>query len=305
MKSPNKKAVPRSAHRFAWDRVSFDIPADWEMSSFETTPGKSRVEIDNGGPQRILAEWMRLSPPIHAPRLQSRYVRAAQALKKKSLSSRDVKDVPDGWFATEYTMPGEVALMTATYLSTAGRTYFSFTIETSNKTLPPTAVLSGIINSLTIQSGPVLSWECYDMAIRVGADFQLAETAFLSGRKQMTFQWRQRRLYVWLISLADMALAGRPVPVWACEFLRQIEGLRGPRFVPGVDGNIKYQRRKVWPLGHADQLLRLCFRYKIGYEHYPDRNQIFLWAYHYRKEDDLKKLAGLEFCNRSNWPPTP
>ena len=296
MKTTSKQPAARlPSHRFAWDRVSFDIPADWELSSFETTPAKSRVEIDDGGPRRILAEWMRLSPPIRAPKLHSRYARAAQALKKKSLSSRDVKDLPEGWFATSYLMPGEVTLITATYLATAGKMYFSFTIESSGNAPAPELILRGLVGSLTIQSGPISRWECYDMAFRLSADFRLAETAFLSGRKQMTFQWRQRRLYVWLISLADMALAGRPVHVWAAEFLNQIEGLRGPRFFADENGTIKHKRRAVWPLGHADQLLRLCFRYKIGFEHHPDHNQIFLWAYHYRKDEDLKKLDGLEF----------
>ena len=281
---------------FSWDRVSFLVPDDWDMSSFDTTPAKSHVEMDDGGPRRLVAEWTRLAGPINAPRIHRRYAQAVEALKKKARSSRDFQNLPADWYATLYSMDGGDSIVSAAHLSAAGKIFFSFLLYFHGKSgNSPDAVLRTLIDSLTVNGEPLAPWECYDMAFRLNSEFQLVETAFLSGRKQMVFQWRQRRLYVWLISLADMVLNGRPPPVWACDFLNQIEGLRGPSFHADQDGAIKARRRAAWPLGHADQLRRLCFRYKVGLEHLPERNQIFLWAYHYRRDEDLKKLEGLEF----------
>jgi hypothetical protein len=286
-------------HRFAWDRVSFLVPDDWDMSSFETTTSKSHVEMDDGGPVRLVAEWTRLSPPINAPRIYGRYAKAVDKLKKKALTSRELPGLPPDWTATHYKMDAGNSIVSAAHLSSTGRMFFSFLLYfygSKSKPAPASAIddaLRGLTNSLTVHAEPLTPWECYDMAFRLNSDFRLVETAFLSGRKQMTFQWRQRRLYVWLISLADMVLAGREPQVWACEFLNQIEGLRGPRFQVNDDGAIKTKRRAVWPLGHADQLRRFCFRYKVGLQPLPERNQIFMWAYHYRREEDLKKLEGL------------
>lgn len=286
-------------HQFSWDNVSFQVPDDWELSSYETNTTKSHVELDDGSARRMIADWMRLPLRFKAVKVQKPFVRAGKHLKKQALHSREFSGLPKDWFATFYVMADGNHVLHASYLAQEQRRFFSFLLyfykEDNRDTTGAIelATLLAIAKSVTIHDGPLVPWECYDFAFELSSDFKLAETIFLSGRKQMVFEWRGRRLYLWLISLAELALRGRPVHVFAAEFLNGIEGLRGPKFVPSPDNGVTYKRRALWPLGHADQIFRLCFRYKIGVNHYPDRNQIFLWAFHYRRSDDLKKLDGL------------
>jgi hypothetical protein len=293
-------------HRFSWDGISFLVPDEWDLSSYETNPTKSHVEMDDGTTRRIVAEWTRLPARFNALRIQQRYARAAKQFKKRATTSRDLTGLPKNWFATRYTMADANVVLAASYLNAEQRLFFSALLYFYKEELEkqsadaPAELLRSIAATVKIEPGPLVPWECYDFAFEINAQFRLAETAFLSGRKQMVFQWRQRRLYVFLISLADIVLRGRPVNEWAAEFLNSITGLRGPRFVAGKDGTITYKRRAVWPLGHADQIFRLCFRYKIGFEYDRDENKIFLWAYHYRRGDDLKKLEGMKWTVQKN-----
>ena len=288
-------------HRFSWDGISFLVPDEWDLSSYETNLTKSHVEMDDGAARRIVAEWMRLPARFNAVRIQQRFARAAKQFKKRATTSRDVTALPKGWFATQYTMPDGNAVLAASYLNVERRIFVSVLLYfykdelTGARAVVPAELLRSIAESVTIHDGQVMPWECYDFSLELNAQFKLAETAFLSGRKQMVFQWRQRRLYVWLISLADLVLKGRAVNVWAAEFLNTINGLRGPRFFAGAGDAVGYKRRAAWPLGHADQIFRLCFRYSIGFEYNRAENKIFLWAYHHRRSDDVKKLEGLKW----------
>src|SRR5437868_3353655 len=113
-------------HRFAWDRVSFLVPDDWDMSSFETTTAKSHVEMDDGGPVRLVAEWTRLALPINAPRIYRRYAKAVETLKKKALTTRELPGLPPDWTAAHYKMDAGNSIVSAAHLSTSGRMFFSF-----------------------------------------------------------------------------------------------------------------------------------------------------------------------------------
>ncbi len=301
---PSKPTPATKLHTFSWDGISFSVPDEWEMSSYETNTTRSHVEMDDGSVRRLVAEWTRLPPRFNALRIQQRYAKAGRAFKKQALSSKELSELPKGWFATLYVMADGNHLLAASCLATEQRRFFSFLIyfykeEIHNTSgTKETELLRSIADSLKIHDSPIVPWETFDFAFRLSSDFKLAETIFLSGRKQMVFEWRSRRLYVFLISLADMALSGRPLNVFAAEFLNGIAGLRGPKFIPSEDGGVAYQRRAIWALGHADQIFRVCFRYKIGVQHFPERNQIFLWAFHYRRSDDLKKLEGLAIKDR-------
>ena len=43
--------------------------------------------------------------------------------------------------------------------------------------------------------------------------------------------------------------------------------LAGCATIPTPDGGLTYKRRALFPLGHADQIFQLCFRYKLGLQH--------------------------------------
>ncbi|NQT93275.1 MAG: hypothetical protein HQ559_10980 [Lentisphaerae bacterium] len=72
--------------------------------------------------------------------------------------------------------------------------------------------------------------------------------------------------------------------------------LNGTRKVPGVvfqhgsSEDIGWRRRGLVSLVHRDELARWCFRYVVGYRRMPDRNQILIWVFNYRRESDLAWL---------------
>src|SRR5262249_10972486 len=153
--------------------------------------------------------------------------------------TRELRDLPAGWSAAFCIFPESRSLLAVTHIAAASQMFFTFVLYfDSTSENEARAALTLLTDSLTIHFQPVIPWECYDLNFTLSSAFRLAETAFLSGRKQMTFHWRQRRLYVWLFSLADLALAGRPLPAFAAEFLKTVKGLRGPRFVVEEDGSV-------------------------------------------------------------------
>jgi hypothetical protein len=297
-------------HRFAWGGISFCVPEAWELSAFKSAGASTHIEMEDACGPRMEAEWMRLPGKFNAAAIQARCVKAASRLAQKAKASRELRDLPSGWSATVYSFADGRSLVAAVDIVPASKMFFTFLLyfdptpkkrSQRNKHDNPQTVLQILTDSLKVHSEPIIPWECYDLKFKLNAGFALIETTFLSGRKSMVFQWRQRRLYVWLFSLADLALKGRPLNAFAAEFLKGIKGLRGPRFIAKPDGSVEAKRRALFPLGHSDQIGRLCFRYKVGFTQLKDRNQIFLWVFHYRKNDDLKMLEGFE-CSAGALP---
>lgn len=297
MKTGSKVSTP--THRFAWGGVSFSIPESWELSAFKSAGGSTHIEMEDTVGKRLEAEWLKVPGKFSATGILSRCSKATAKIAKKAKDSRELRGLPPGWTATQYVFAEGHSLATVVNIVPVAKMFFTFLLffDGSNENELRSS-LKILTDSLKIHTEALMPWECYDLNFKLNSAFKLIETTFLSGRKAMVFQCKQRRMYVWLFSLADMALKGRPLAMFAAEFLNTVKGLRGPRFVAKPDGSVATERRALYPLGHADQLGRLCFRYKIGFERIEEKNQIFLWVFHYRRNDDLKMLDGFAFTGK-------
>ena len=293
-----KVDTPRT-HRFAWGGISFSVPDGWELSAFKSAGGSTHIEMEDADGRRMEAEWLRLPAKFNVAAIQARCAKATAKIAKKAKEQRELRDLPEGWSATLCIFPDGKSLATVVDIAAAARMFFTFVLYFENDSEKEArATLKILTDSLKIHMENAIPWECYDLNFTLSSQFKLTETAFLSGRKSMIFQWRQRRLYVWLFSLADLALKGKPVGAFAAEFLKSVKGLRGPRFFE-QDGTVMAKQRALYPLGHSDQIGRLCYRYKIGFEHIESKNQIFLWVFHYRRNNDLKMLDDFSFSGRA------
>jgi hypothetical protein len=279
-------------HRFAWDGLSFLVPETWNLSCYEHSGDSRHVEMEDDYSRRMEAEWIRLTGKLDPADIQRRYAKSAQKIVKNAKNTSAFKSVPKDWVAFIYTFEDKRKLLTAYYIAPKQKTLAFFTFHIDAAAKQQLAEAEAVIRSAQVHAGVAIPWEFYDVAFELSPDFKLVESSFLSGRKQMVFEWKSRRLYLWFISLAEMALRGRELNAWAVEELNAAKGLRGPVFITAPEGKITTRRNRLRPLGHIDQLQRLCFRYQTGVEHVRDKNQIFLWAFHYRKSSDLAKLEG-------------
>ena len=107
----------------------------------------------------------------------------------------------------------------------------------------------------------------------------------------MVFEWRLRRLFIWFFSLADVILREKRIEQWAVEFLNGFKGLQGPKFIPVQNGEIHTRISWRYPFGQFEEIFRWCFRYKARCIHLPEKNQIVLYAFNYRNEIDVSKIA--------------
>ena len=61
----------------------------------------------------------------------------------------------------------------------------------------------------------------------------------------------------------------------ACKFLNSSKEIKGVTFAVGDDGEVQAQRMRLrYPLGHSEELGRLCFRYKVWGVHDAEASTI-------------------------------
>jgi hypothetical protein len=278
--------------RFACDGFSFQTPAAWNPSALDIETDVRRVDMEDDYSRRLELEWATLPKQVPLANVQNRYGKAARKLKETAKETALLEAMPESWVAFQYKMGDGKRLITAYHMAGLRFFFFNLHFNAEDERHFPREILDLIVATFQIHE-KIVPWECYDLAFELSQDFRLVGKSMVAGRKAMVLQWRLRRLYVWLFSFADLALKKRRLADWACEFLATVKGLRGVRFVPDEHGGVVVKRKRLHPFGHFDEVCRICFRYKIGVEHWPERNQIFLWVYHYRLNSDLKKLEGL------------
>jgi hypothetical protein len=107
----------------------------------------------------------------------------------------------------------------------------------------------------------------------------------------MAFKWKLRRYFLWHFSCADVFLKDGVSPAeWACGYMNGARLMKGPVFYPDGKGGIGWRRRRPYLLGHREEIATLCYRYNVGCRLLKAENKLVVWAYHYRREDDLKLL---------------
>jgi hypothetical protein len=281
-----------SIHRFAWDGVSFLVPRTWNLSSHRRDKGVVSIEMEDDTAMRLGIEWVRPRQDLDAEKVAERHRALVARLSRQPARSAAIRGLPAGWTAFAHDMGERRRFVTASFLPSTGRFFALFRLH-FDRDFPDAKneCLSRIASSLSLHEGPVVPWAFYDVSFEIGAEFRLAGASLQAGRKLMIFEWRLRRVLLWFFSLADLILKKQSLPEWAAGFLNQSKLLRGPRFEPQPDGRILAKRTWRYPYGHYEEIGRWCFRHAIGYRHIPERNQIALWACHYRREEDLRRVT--------------
>lgn len=297
MNSPGAAAALPS-HLFAWDGFAFEVPLDWNLSFYDFTPKFSSVRMEDDISIRLQAEWCRPSNPVAMDRIQDRYHKMAQQVERLATQKKEIPDLPPGWSAHVYRMPDDRQLATCFWLGSDGRFFIFFRLHIEQSGSGYARAVIALLTRTFRLTGPGLRpWSVYDMGFELDSGFALQRTTFEAGRKLMVFEWRLRQLYIWRFSLADHVLQGRELAAWSVDFLNRYKGIRGPQFLVAGDGNIGVRKRTRYPLGHYDEISRMCFRYRAGCRLLPEENAMVLTVFNYRKASDLVKFNSLRLLS--------
>jgi len=282
-----------STHRFSWNGVSFLVPENWNLSGHRTFKGVSSIEMEDTTALRLELEWTRPHASVTVDAVRERYAKASKKLTAAAEDTRTLQNLPAGWRVLLYAMPEKRRILIAYFLGPDSRLFCFFRIHLDARCAHgPKKIARLITDSFACFLKGLVPWEFYDVAFHLPSEFRLTGTSLQAGNKLLVFQWRLRRFFIWHFSLADTILKQTDLRDWVLEFLNGFRGLRGPRFSVGPDGAVTATHTARYPFGHYEEIGRQCFRYHVGYRHDPDRNQIALWVFNYRRPEDLTRLPG-------------
>jgi len=306
----------KSDKTIAWDRVSFRIPANWELALYKfLKKGVTRVEIEDEFAVRIEAEWVRPRKKLHMDHILARYESKTKKLTMRADRKKPMKGLPEGWAATHYvfseTVPKKNAtglevvkhgLVTAFYLP-ADSNLFCFImlhfLPEDNEN--PADVMRLLASDFRHhRDAKLVPWRLYDIAFELPPEFLLENTLFDLGSKLMIFRWKLRRFYLWHFSCADMFLKeGVDIRRWLAAYINDSRRVRGGTFTVRKDGEIVWRRRRRHLVAHRDEIARWCFKYKVAYRYDREKNQLIAWAFNYRRPADLEFIPEpLQFRNQ-------
>ncbi|MBN1671997.1 MAG: hypothetical protein JXR37_13240 [Kiritimatiellae bacterium] len=303
-KSAGKEPAP-APKRIAWDRVSFLIPANWEIGLYKfLKKGVTRIEVEDEYAVRLEAEWIRPRRPLQMRNIMKRYERASRELTLKADERKGIEPLPHDWYATHYifreTVPAASGgkgleikrhdLVTAFYLCPRSELFGFFILHfLPGDPEDPVRTMRLIAREFRHHKGRgLVPWRLFDIAFEVPHDFVLENTQFDVGAKLMVFRWKLRRFYLWVFSCADMFLKdGVVMEEWVAGYLNGFAHIYGPAFHPGANGAIEWKRRRKWWVAHRDEIARWCYRYKARCRRDEETNQLIAWVFNYRRHDDL------------------
>jgi len=275
-------------HTFAWNGLSFDLPADWNLASFVDDGKALRIRMEDDVSIRLELEWTISSRKINPERMRTQYERLTRSLSDQTISADQFTGLAAGWSAVLYTMHDRRRFITAMFLDQPRKLIAVFKLHfEAGSRRDPARLLDLIIASLVFRDQGILPWRVYDVAFDLSHEWRLVRTSFLAGRKFFVFEWRLRRLYVWFISLADLALKDRALSDWSADFLNQNKQIKGPVFY--TDGaRIKARRHGGFRFGHFEEIGRATLQYEIRSRHDTAANHIRLAVMNYRNPSDLR-----------------
>jgi hypothetical protein len=280
---------------FAWDGISFAVPSAWHPAVFKHTRLLTRLAFDDDFTNRMNIEWVRPRREKDITASQKRYDKAARAYNEDAQDTDVLEDLPDEWMGTVYTMPEEIRLATAFYLSRKEDLFAHVIIHFGKHDTheSPVRMLEKITESFSITGEGPVAWKLYDIDLQVPEGFTLIHTDIQTGRKLLGFQWNMRRFYVWYIGLADIALKKNPAEIWARDLVNTSRLIKGPVFYVDNDTSIAFRRPWYQRWGRLDEIARNCRNYSVRYVHDTERNRLIVYAFNYRDARDLEKLQTL------------
>ena len=278
-------------HRLAWDGVSFLLPANWDLSEYTFQKNLTSIKVEDEFSVRLEAEWMRHKGSLDYGKVRRRFDKTAQKLTKRAKAVKEIRRLPSQWTAFRYNIDSD-RLMLGFFLAADSSFFFLVRIYfDAQATENAQDILRLIVDSFQLHAGETIPWSMYDMQIELPSDFRLASTSLETGRKLLVFQWRLRRLLVWWVSFASIALKDSALEEWVAAFLNKSKKVKGLRFFPGSDGQVQSKRKALrHPFRHSEEIARMCFRYQARCLHDERKNQIRFYVYQYRKEEDLRRL---------------
>jgi len=284
---------PLPTRRLAWDRLSFLVPRHWDLARYAFHKKSTEIELEDDYSVRLRAEWCfpRKQPDLEVVR--KRYLKAAERVSAEATASRVLDGLPAAWTAHLYDMPDRHKLLVAfAPLPNPGAfAFFRVYFAPEDRELPQT-VLNLLTKSMTSHGNDPVPWEVYDIKLTLPGDYKLITTVFQAGSKMFMFQSRLRRLFLWQVSLANIALRDCSPAEWAADTLNACKLIKGRRFVPNADGEVAARRSRWHPFGHADEIARWCYRYKVRCEHDAEANVLYLWCLNCRNDADIAALRG-------------
>ncbi|MFO7870021.1 MAG: hypothetical protein R6V03_01140 [Kiritimatiellia bacterium] len=297
-----------NTRRISWDRVSFLVPENWEVALYRfLKKGVTRLELEDEYAVRMEAEWIRPGRKITPKQILDRYEKSTRKLTMRASRTKRISGLPPDWHATQYimreTLPTrsnkkelsavEHSLVTAFYLCPRSTLVGCFFVHFMPGDRESPVKIMKVLSSDFIKHNEagLVPWQLYDISFEVPHDFLLENTKFDIGSKLMIFRWKMRRFHLWHFSCADRFLKGdKSMEEWVTGYLNTFRGFPGIVFRPGKNGEILWRRRAPHVIAHRDEISRWCFKLKVHCRVEKQNNQLIVWAFSYRKEEDLQVL---------------
>lgn len=293
-----------SYRRIAWDRVSFCVPEEWELTSYRwPDKGQTRIELEDDCHVCLTGEWQWSDNP----KVMKEFLKGLEARNGKLSQRADHKVAVEGlsgnWSAFVYhfnrTVPNDdKSEMTVDKQQVFDATYTtkdfaaSFQIRRSDGfRLSLEEMGQAFVKDFQLHTGATVPWELFDVAIDMPKEFILANAQIGIGSKELTFEREKRTFKLWFLSCADVLLNDADsLEKWCCGFLNSQAKIRSMVFKPTTTGGVVAKRRFPMMISHMRDLSSWCFKWKVSIAHDKERNRIVIWVYHYRKKDDLRWL---------------
>lgn len=307
LKNTFSKSVPDGSRRLAWDGISFCVPTNWEITSYtDKRRGIRRVEIENEYSMRLEAEWVYNQQAVQLDKIMKNYEEASKELTLHADSRKAIGNLPNHWSATHFVFKEtstdtdktlkvfshELATIFYNCPQNSIFCYFilHFLPESSEDPVELTQKLTNSFENHNNANGSI-PWQLFDAQFKLPQRFKLLKTTFDIGSKLMIYEWKMRRFFIWHFSCADMFLKNGITPErWVLGLLKAFKSVRGIKYFSNDPGQITWKRKRLHPIGHFDEMIRLCYQYKIGFHINKENNQLVVWLYHYRGKKDCDGL---------------
>jgi len=212
-------------------------------------------------------------------------------MEKQSQNTRLMGGLPSEWRASRFELEHQQSMISAFHLPTSAERFWIFTFELHESSRSESEkILKAMVKSFRQHAPGAWPWVFYDVEFSLDSRFRPVHYQFISGRKELGFEWRSRRFKIWHHSLAEIILKDANLTDWAVQFLNRTGVCPAVRFESREKDGIRARRRWKHPMGHVEEWRRICFRYCAGVQHLEDKNQIVLWVMQYRKKEDLEMM---------------
>lgn len=279
-------------HLFAWQGFACEVPVEWNLAGYAVTDGIASVRLHDDFGLRLEFEWRASRPALKTEIIRRRSAKIAAAMIAAGAQAENIADLPAEWSACLYSRPDGKRLLTAFRLAAENNFFGLLKIHFDNaSSRAADRIVRRLAASFKLYGAGLAPWAFYDVAFQLRSDFKLVATSLRAGRKLLVFERQLRRLYLFFFSCADLLLQKQPLEKYCAGYLNGFKALAGVKFAAGENGGITSRRqwRRFW--GNVEPLVRGCLRYQAWCRLLPERNQIFLGAFNYRRPADLAWLA--------------